>query len=155
MGVKTKERGERAAAKPSALLSARERLLAAADELFYSEGVHVVGADRIIERAGVSKATLDSTFGSKEELVRADLDMHFQTGSEASRAFSPHTTLQVIACSACSPRSRTRWQGRRFADAGSSWPALRPDPTMRVKSLPRSIAPGSNPSSLNLAGRSA
>jgi AcrR family transcriptional regulator len=30
--------------------SARNRLLAAADELFYSEGVHVVGVDRIVEQ---------------------------------------------------------------------------------------------------------
>ncbi|MFT3692718.1 MAG: TetR/AcrR family transcriptional regulator [Kofleriaceae bacterium] len=53
--------------------SARERLLAAANELFYEEGVHTVGIDRVIERAGVAKASLYSTFGSKEELVRAYL----------------------------------------------------------------------------------
>jgi AcrR family transcriptional regulator len=48
--------------------------LAAADELFYAEGVHTVGIDRIIERAGVAKASLYSSFGSKEELVRAYLE---------------------------------------------------------------------------------
>lgn len=53
--------------------SARERLLEAADELFYAEGVHTVGIDRVIERAGVAKASLYSTFGSKEELVCAYL----------------------------------------------------------------------------------
>jgi AcrR family transcriptional regulator len=53
--------------------SARERLLAAADELFYAEGIHTVGIDRVIERAGVAKASLYSTFGSKEGLVRAYL----------------------------------------------------------------------------------
>jgi AcrR family transcriptional regulator len=53
--------------------SARERLLAAADELFYAEGVHTVGIDRVIERAGVAKASLYNTFGSKDELVRAYL----------------------------------------------------------------------------------
>jgi AcrR family transcriptional regulator len=54
--------------------SPRERLLKAADELFYAHGVHTVGIDRVIERAGVAKASLYSTFGSKEELVRAYLD---------------------------------------------------------------------------------
>jgi AcrR family transcriptional regulator len=54
--------------------SARDRLLAAADELFYSEGVHTVGIDRVIERAGVAKASLYNTFGSKDELVRAYLE---------------------------------------------------------------------------------
>jgi AcrR family transcriptional regulator len=53
--------------------SARERLLAAANELFYNEGVHTVGIDRVIEQAGVAKATLYNTFGSKDELVRAYL----------------------------------------------------------------------------------
>ena len=53
--------------------SARARLLAAADELFYGEGVHTVGIDRVIERAGVAKASLYSAFGSKEELVIAYL----------------------------------------------------------------------------------
>ena len=55
-------------------LSARERLLAAANELFYNEGVHTVGIDRIIEQAGVAKASLYNTFGSKDELVRAYLE---------------------------------------------------------------------------------
>src|SRR5439155_845606 len=58
--------------------SARERLLAAADQLFYAEGVHVVGVDRIAERAGVTKATLYNTFGSKEDLVRAYLEQQLR-----------------------------------------------------------------------------
>jgi AcrR family transcriptional regulator len=58
--------------------SARERLLDAADELFYEEGIHIVGIDRVIERAGVAKASLYSTFGSKDELVRAYLNRRYQ-----------------------------------------------------------------------------
>jgi AcrR family transcriptional regulator len=46
--------------------SARERLLASADELFYREGVQTVGIDRIISHAGVAKASLYNIFGSKE-----------------------------------------------------------------------------------------
>jgi AcrR family transcriptional regulator len=57
---------------------ARERLLAAAGELFYAEGVHTVGIDRVIERAGVAKATLYSVFGSKDELVRAYLTRRYE-----------------------------------------------------------------------------
>jgi AcrR family transcriptional regulator len=53
--------------------SPRERLLDAAGELFYAEGVQSVGIDRVIERAGVAKASLYSTFGSKEGLVEAYL----------------------------------------------------------------------------------
>ena len=54
--------------------SARERLLTAANQLFYEEGVRAVGIDRVIERAGVAKASLYSSFGSKEELVRSYLE---------------------------------------------------------------------------------
>jgi AcrR family transcriptional regulator len=54
--------------------SARERLLAAANELFYAEGIQSVGIDRVIERAGVAKASLYNLFGSKEGLVRAYLE---------------------------------------------------------------------------------
>jgi AcrR family transcriptional regulator len=60
--------------KAAAGPSARERLLAAAGELFYDEGVHTVGIDRVIERAGVAKASLYNSFGSKDELVRAYLE---------------------------------------------------------------------------------
>ncbi|MGH8891416.1 MAG: TetR/AcrR family transcriptional regulator [Acidothermaceae bacterium] len=59
--------------KSSDRTSARERLLAAADELFYGEGVHTVGIEKVLERAGVAKATLYSAFGSKDELVRVYL----------------------------------------------------------------------------------
>jgi AcrR family transcriptional regulator len=62
--------------------SARERLLAAADELFYEGGIHTVGIDRVIERAGVAKASLYDCFGSKEELIRA----YLQARQEARKA---------------------------------------------------------------------
>jgi AcrR family transcriptional regulator len=66
--------------------SARERLLAAATELFYREGVRSVGIDRVIERAGVAKGSLYNTFGSKEELIRAYLEgRHTRTRERMAR----------------------------------------------------------------------
>jgi AcrR family transcriptional regulator len=62
--------------------SARERLLTAADELFYAEGVHTVGIDRVIERADVSKASLYKIFGSKDELIRSYLAARHATRRE-------------------------------------------------------------------------
>lgn len=53
--------------------SPRARLLDAADELFYAEGVCSVGIDRVIAEAGVAKASLYSSFGSKDALVGAYL----------------------------------------------------------------------------------
>ncbi|NKB71247.1 MAG: TetR family transcriptional regulator [Candidatus Latescibacteria bacterium] len=52
----------------------RERLLQAANELFYKEGVQAVGIDRILRHAGAAKASLYTHFQSKDELVAAYLD---------------------------------------------------------------------------------
>jgi AcrR family transcriptional regulator len=72
---------------------ARDRLLDAASELFYEEGVHTVGIDRVIERAGVAKATLYSTFGSKDELVRAYLQRrHEATRERLTRGLQRYAT---------------------------------------------------------------
>ena len=57
-----------------ATATARDRLLEAADDLFYRVGVQTVGIDRVIEQAGVAKASLYNTFGSKEALVEAYLE---------------------------------------------------------------------------------
>src|SRR4051812_31822018 len=51
----------------------RERLLEAADRLFYEEGICSIGVDRVLKQADVARASLYSTFGSKEGLVRAYL----------------------------------------------------------------------------------
>lgn len=45
------------AGKAQAKPSARDRLLAAANDLFYRDGVQSVGIDRVIEHAGVAKAS--------------------------------------------------------------------------------------------------
>jgi AcrR family transcriptional regulator len=49
--------------------SARDRLLLAAAELTYEQGVTATGVDAIAERAGVTKRTLYVRFGSKDALV--------------------------------------------------------------------------------------
>jgi AcrR family transcriptional regulator len=93
--------------------SARERLLAAASELFYAEGVHTVGIDRVIERAGVAKASLYNTFGSKDELVRAYLEQrHAVTAARIARHLERYAA----------PRDRLlgvfEAQGELFAETG-------------------------------------
>src|SRR5207245_3353241 len=51
----------------------RERLLAAARELFYRRGIHAVGVDAIAEAAGTNKMTLYRHFASKDLLIAACL----------------------------------------------------------------------------------
>jgi AcrR family transcriptional regulator len=106
----------------------RERLLAAADELFYLEGINNVGIDRVLERAGVAKASLYSTFGSKEELVRAYLEGR----QEARRArveaaiaghASPREQLLAIFDAASEMLANPRFRGCAFLMASAELPA--------------------------------
>ncbi|MFJ2477545.1 TetR/AcrR family transcriptional regulator [Streptomyces sp. NPDC087659] len=60
------------AIRPSA---ARERLLTTAARLFYAEGIHTVGVDRVIAEAKVTRATFYRHFPGKEDLVVAYLEM--------------------------------------------------------------------------------
>ena len=63
------------AAANTAVLSAnarvppRERIIAAASDLFYRHGIRAVGVEAIAEAAGTNKMTLYRHFDSKDELV--------------------------------------------------------------------------------------
>ncbi|MFL5922200.1 MAG: TetR/AcrR family transcriptional regulator [Gaiellaceae bacterium] len=59
-------------------LSARDRILASAYELFSRNGVRAVGIDEVIRRAQVAKATLYRHFPSKDDLVLAFLQQREQ-----------------------------------------------------------------------------
>ena len=56
--------------------AARQRILEAAARLFYADGIHAVGVDRVVAESGVAKATLYQQFRSKDELVAACLERH-------------------------------------------------------------------------------
>jgi AcrR family transcriptional regulator len=50
-----------------------ERILATASDLFYREGVRAVGIQRVIDEAGIAKASLYAHYASKDQLVAACL----------------------------------------------------------------------------------
>jgi AcrR family transcriptional regulator len=50
-----------------------DRILAAADRLFYRKGIRAVGVDAVAAEAGISKRSLYDTFPSKEALIAAYL----------------------------------------------------------------------------------
>jgi AcrR family transcriptional regulator len=61
----------RRGAPPKGEVSARERILATASELFYREGVRAIGVDTVVEQSGVSKTSLYRLFDSKDALIAA------------------------------------------------------------------------------------
>ena len=104
--------------------SARQRLLAAADELFYEQGIHTVGIDRIIERAGVAKASLYSTFGSKDELVRAylqsrDESRRVRVQAVVERHTDPKARLLAVFDSLAKTVALPSFRGCAFANASA------------------------------------
>ncbi len=116
-----------AGASATPRLSARERLLAAADELFYEEGVNTVGIDRVIERAGVAKASLYSQFGSKDELIRAYLEQRHELRRERieeglRRYDTPREKLLGVFDLLGELFSRPGSRGCAFVNAGAEAP---------------------------------
>ncbi|MEV5781391.1 TetR family transcriptional regulator [Streptomyces sp. NPDC052287] len=65
---------------------AGRRIVAAAEELFYSRGITAVGVDLIAEHSGVTKRTLYNQFGSKDRLVAAYLTERDQRWRSLVRA---------------------------------------------------------------------
>ncbi|HEY4240648.1 MAG TPA: TetR/AcrR family transcriptional regulator [Kofleriaceae bacterium] len=108
--------------------TARERLLRTADQLFYREGVHTVGIDRILEASGVAKATLYSAFGSKDELVRAYLEGRAERlqGAVTARvdaAATPRERILAVFDAFDARLSEGRYFGCPFVRACAETPA--------------------------------
>lgn len=104
--------------------SARDRLLAAADELFYEEGFNTVGIDRVIEHAGVAKASLYDCFGSKEELIRAYLLARHEARKariteRLTRYKTPKDKILGVFDSMAEFASATNFRGCAFARASA------------------------------------
>lgn len=76
---------------------ARERLLKAAAELFYRDGVAATGIDTITARAGVAKMSLYNNFSSKADLVNAYVE---------ERCADWHDLLRVRLSAAATPKDR-------------------------------------------------
>src|SRR5690349_17893078 len=109
---------------PRERVSARERLLAAANELFYEGGIHSVGIDRILERAGVAKASLYDTFGSKDALVQAYLQgrqsaRRARIEARLTRHAVPRQKLLAIFDAASDTMSDSHYRGCPFARAAA------------------------------------
>jgi AcrR family transcriptional regulator len=72
--------------------TAKQRLLEAADDLFYSEGIHTVGIDRVIAHAGVAKGSLYYSFTGKDELVHDYLThRHGRWAERVTAGIEAHT----------------------------------------------------------------
>jgi AcrR family transcriptional regulator len=72
-------------------IGVRDRLLDAADRLFYQEGVRAVGIDRVLAEADAAKASLYQHFGSKDQLVASYLERRTVGARESIEAYLADT----------------------------------------------------------------
>ena len=112
---------------PSGTSAARERLLHTASDLFYREGIHAVGVDRIIAEAGVTRATFYRHFPSKEDLVEAYLGVEDATIRDAfARAREvtdePHALLGLVIDGLADDVARLHTRGCPFINAAAEYP---------------------------------
>ncbi|MGO2750297.1 MAG: TetR/AcrR family transcriptional regulator [Pseudoclavibacter sp.] len=108
--------------------AARERLLATASELFYREGIHAVGVDRIVNEAGVTRATFYRHFPGKEDLVEAYLgveDASIRTALDGAVAVaeSPPHLLELVIGGLAEDVARHHTRGCPFINAAAEYPA--------------------------------
>jgi AcrR family transcriptional regulator len=112
--------------------AARRRVLATATDLFYAEGIHAIGIDRIIAEAGVAKATFYHHFPAKDELVRAYVEEQsrlVQARIAPLGQRSAREKLLAIFDLIADTAERPAYRGCPFINAAAEYP----DPASRVR----------------------
>ncbi|MET7404014.1 TetR/AcrR family transcriptional regulator [Streptomyces parvulus] len=106
---------------------ARERLLGTATRIFYAEGIHSVGVDRITAEAKVTRATLYRHFSGKEDLVLAylglaDRGIRGQVAEARAGARSAADEVRAVARSITEGIRSPGFRGCAFLNAVAEYP---------------------------------
>lgn len=116
----------------------RDRLLRTAAALFYREGIHGVGVDRVLAEAGVTRATMYRHFPGKEALVTAYLELEDATikqlfADAAAAGGSPTELLEAVIDGIALDATRLHTRGCPFINASAEFP----DPDSAVRAVVR------------------
>jgi AcrR family transcriptional regulator len=118
----------RRGAPPKGEVTARERILATASELFYREGIRAVGVDTVVERCGVSKTSLYRVFASKDALigaVAAEQDRLFWAWwdrIEKQHADDPRALLDALLSGIAKRIGHPAYRGCPFLNLATEFP---------------------------------
>jgi AcrR family transcriptional regulator len=119
---------QRRGAPPKGEVSARERILATASELFYREGIRAIGVDTVVERSGVSKTSLYRLFESKDALIAAVAAEHdrlywaWWDHIEERHADDPRALLYALLSGVAKQIGRPGFRGCRFLNLATEFP---------------------------------
>ncbi|SAL21405.1 TetR family transcriptional regulator [Caballeronia choica] len=118
----------RRGAPPKGEVSARERILATASELFYREGIRAIGVDTVVEQSGVSKTSLYRLFDSKDALIAAfaaEKDRSFWVWwdrTEKLHADNPRALLVALLSGIAERIGRPAYRGCPFLNLVAEFP---------------------------------
>lgn len=110
-----------------------QRLLTTASNLFAAQGIRAVGIDTILREAGVAKASLYSSYGSKDALVIAYLDELDQAdrkrwNTKTSGLEDPVEKLLAFFDLAAAAARKRQFRGCLYANAATEFPGDTLDP---------------------------
>jgi AcrR family transcriptional regulator len=118
--------------------STRDRIVAAASKLFYSEGIRAVSVDAVAEKAGITKRTLYYHFSSKDDLVAAYLEARDQPNlalfkrwfaeAEGGLAEKVRAIFTHLAASARHPK----WKGCGFLRTSAELANMPGHPAIKI-----------------------
>ena len=115
-------------APPKGEVSARERILATASELFYREGIRAIGVDTVVERSGVSKTSLYRLFESKDALIAAfaaernRLSWAWWDRLEQQHGDDPRALLEALLTEIAQRIARPGFRGCPFLNLATEFP---------------------------------
>lgn len=110
--------------------SARERILATADRLFYGNGIQAIGVQRLIEESEVTRVTFYRHFPSKDDLVLAYLEDRMQRAQAAVQAIidahpgDPRGALHAWAVALTEDGMVDEYRGCTFVNAAAEYEPL-------------------------------
>ncbi|POF29696.1 TetR/AcrR family transcriptional regulator [Roseibium marinum] len=118
--------------------NARDRILTAANKLFYAEGIRAVSLDTIAAKAGITKKTVYYHFKSKDDLIEAYLVSRdqpnlelFRTWFEAADGALPDK-VQVIFQNIAASARHPKWKGCGFLRTAAELANMPGHPAMKV-----------------------
>ena len=119
--------------------SARDRILATADRLFYHHGIQAVGVQRLLEESDVTRVTFYRHFPSKDDLVLAYLDRRGQQARAAVQGIvdafpaDPRGALHAWAVAFTEDGQVDEYRGCTFVNAAAEYG--QPDHPVRLMAI--------------------
>ncbi|MEM8650680.1 MAG: TetR family transcriptional regulator [Pseudomonadota bacterium] len=119
-------------------ISAKDRILDAANRLFYGEGIRAVSVDEIAEKAGITKRTLYYHFKSKDDLIEAYLVSRDQPNLALYRKWFEETDgelpdkVEAIFAELARSARHPKWKGCGFLRTAAELANMPGHPAMKV-----------------------